>query len=310
MNGVLVIDKPAGFTSFDVIAVVRRLTGQRKTGHTGTLDPNATGVLPVLLGTATKAQDILPDHDKSYTAGFQLGLQTDTLDIWGKTLRQELTHVSEEDIARALERFRGDIMQVPPMVSAVKKDGRRLYELARKGIEVERAARPVHIDRLDLVCFDPVSQSGVLDIVCSRGTYVRALIDDLGRELGACAAMNALRRTAACSFTLDDSLTLDQLGTLAGNGQTTQVIRPVESLFLTYPAVCVSEAQTKRFCNGGALDIARTKLCGQSVDDGTCFRVCDGTGRFLGLAKFEETSGILKLFKLFERQQNCQKSDK
>ena len=134
MNGVLVIDKPEGFTSFDVIAVVRKLTGQRKTGHTGTLDPNATGVLPVLLGSATKAQDILPDHDKGYTAGFQLGIRTDTLDIWGEVLERVQTDVSEEEVLRAMESFRGDIMQVPPMYSAIKKNGQRLYDLARQGV--------------------------------------------------------------------------------------------------------------------------------------------------------------------------------
>ena len=148
MNGVLVIDKPEGFTSFDVIAVVRKLTGQRKTGHTGTLDPNATGVLPVLLGSATKAQDILPDHDKGYTAGFQLGIRTDTLDIWGEVLERVQTDASEEEVLRAMESFRGDIMQVPPMYSAIKKNGQRLYDLARQGVEVEREARPVTVYRL------------------------------------------------------------------------------------------------------------------------------------------------------------------
>ena len=165
MNGVLVIDKPEGFTSFDVIAVVRKLTGQRKTGHTGTLDPNATGVLPVLLGSATKAQDILPDHDKGYTAGFQLGIRTDTLDIWGEVLERVQTDVSEEEVLRA---------------SAIKKNGQRLYDLARQGVEVEREARPVTVYRLRLVSFNIEKQSGVLEIECSKGTYVRSLIDDLG----------------------------------------------------------------------------------------------------------------------------------
>ncbi|MBQ4170240.1 MAG: tRNA pseudouridine(55) synthase TruB, partial [Ruminococcus sp.] len=204
MNGVIVIDKPADYTSFDVIAVVRKLTGQRRTGHTGTLDPNATGVLPVLLGSATKAQDLIPNHDKDYVADFRLGLSTDTLDIWGKVLSEEKTDVSREEIEAALPAFRGEITQIPPMYSAVKQNGQRLYDLARKGVEVERKGRQVTVYRLELNGFDRASQSGRLLVSCSKGTYVRTLIDDLGRALGTCAVMTALRRTAACGFTLDD----------------------------------------------------------------------------------------------------------
>ncbi len=280
MNGVLVIDKPEGFTSFDVIAVVRKLTGQRKTGHTGTLDPNATGVLPVLLGSATKAQDILPDHDKGYTAGFQLGIRTDTLDIWG-------------------ESFRGDIMQVPPMYSAIKKNGQRLYDLARQGVEVEREARPVTVYRLRLVSFNIEKQSGVLEIECSKGTYVRSLIDDLGKKLGACAAMTSLRRTRACGFGLPDCVTLDALRELTESGRTDEILRPVESLFVTFPEIIVSDAQAKRFSNGGALDISRTRLRNDPPPDGAVLRVLDGKKSFLGLAKAEEKSGLLRIFKLF-----------
>lgn len=299
MNGVLVIDKPEGFTSFDVIAVVRKLTGQRKTGHTGTLDPNATGVLPVLLGSATKAQDILPDHDKGYTAGFQLGIRTDTLDIWGEVLERVQTDVSEEEVLRAMESFRGDIMQVPPMYSAIKKNGQRLYDLARQGVEVEREARPVTVYRLSLVSFNIEKQSGVLEIECSKGTYVRSLIDDLGKKLGACAAMTSLRRTRACGFGLPDCVTLDALRELTESGRADEIIRPVESLFVTFPEIIVSDAQAKRFSNGGALDISRTRLRNDPPPDGAVLRVFDGEKRFLGLAKAEEKSGLLRIFKLF-----------
>ena len=299
MNGVLVIDKPAGFTSFDVIAVVRKLTGQRKTGHTGTLDPNATGVLPVLLGSATKAQDILPDRDKSYTAGFRLGLRTDTLDVWGEELERVKTDISEEAVLRALEKFRGEIMQVPPMYSAIKKNGKRLYDLARQGVEVEREARPVTVYRLELASFSREEQHGVLEIKCSKGTYVRSLIDDLGRELGACAAMDSLRRTAACGFDLSDCVTLERLRALAELGKTDEILLPADSLFVTFPEIRVSEAQAKRFSNGGALDILRTSLRNTPVPDGSVFRVYDGGKNFLGLAKTEEKSGLLRIFKLF-----------
>lgn len=299
MNGVLVIDKPEGFTSFDVIAVVRKLTGQRKTGHTGTLDPNATGVLPVLLGSATKAQDILPDHDKGYTAGFQLGIRTDTLDIWGEVLERVQTDASEEEVLRAMESFRGDIMQVPPMYSAIKKNGQRLYDLARQGVEVEREARPVTVYRLSLVSFNIEKQSGVLEIECSKGTYVRSLIDDLGKKLGACAAMTSLRRTRACGFGLPDCVTLDALRELTESGRTDEILRPVESLFVTFPEIIVSDAQAKRFSNGGALDISRTRLRNDPPPDGAVLRVLDGKKSFLGLAKAEEKSGLLRIFKLF-----------
>ena len=299
MNGVLVIDKPEGFTSFDVIAVVRKLTGQRKTGHTGTLDPNATGVLPVLLGSATKAQDILPDHDKGYTAGFQLGIRTDTLDIWGEVLERVQTDVSEEEVLRAMESFRGDIMQVPPMYSAIKKNGQRLYDLARQGVEVEREARPVTVYRLSLVSFNIEKQSGVLEIECSKGTYVRSLIDDIGKKLGACAAMTSLRRTRACGFGLPDCVTLDVLRELTESSRADEIIRPVESLFVTFPEIIVSDAQAKRFSNGGALDISRTRLRNDPPPDGTVLKVLDGKKSFLGLAKAEEKSGLLRIFKLF-----------
>lgn len=297
MNGVLIIDKPAGFTSFDVIAVVRRLTGQRKTGHTGTLDPNATGVLPVLLGGATKAQDILPDHDKRYTAGFRLGLSTDTLDIWGQVQHEQESHVTEEQLLGALDAFRGDIMQVPPMYSAVKKDGRRLYDLARQGVEVTREARPVTVHHLELLSYYIETQSGVLDVACSKGTYIRSLIDDLGHSLGTGAVMTALRRTQACGFTLGDSITLDELRRRSENGTVGEVVRPTESLFAAYPDLAVSDAQAKRFSNGGALDITRTSLRGTQPEDGGVYRVFDRERRFLGLGGVQGDS--LRVKKLF-----------
>lgn len=298
MNGVLLVDKPAGFTSFDVIAVVRKLTGQRKTGHTGTLDPNATGVLPVLLGCATKAQDLIPDHDKTYEASFRLGLTTDTLDIWGEKTAEFDKRADEARVSAALEAFRGDIMQVPPMYSAVKKDGKRLYDLARQGIEVERQARKVTVYRLTLDSFDEASQEGTLTIKCSKGTYIRTIIDDLGRSLGTGAVMTALRRVGACGFDIADCRTLEQLKELAENGTLENTVRSVESLFEVYEALTVSEAQAKRFKNGGALELGRTRLRNRAGIDGTVFRVKNGE-EFLGLGKVNEAAGLLKIHKLF-----------
>ncbi len=297
MNGVLLIDKPEGFTSFDVIAVVRKLTGQRKTGHTGTLDPNATGVLPVLLGSATKAQDIIPNHDKSYTARFKLGLTTDTLDIWGSQTSQAESKVTKVEIEQLLPRFSGEIKQIPPMYSAIKKDGQRLYDLARKGVEVERDARTVTVYKLSLTAFDEEAQEGTIEVTCSKGTYIRTIIDDLGRALGTGAVMTALRRTFACGFSIDECITLDKLKDLAQNGEVSSIARPVESLFSGYAGLAVSDAQAKRFSNGGALDISRTALKSGGAAEGELFRVKNKNGVFLGLGKVE--SGLLKIFKLF-----------
>lgn len=297
MNGVIVIDKPQGFTSFDVIAVVRRLTGQRKTGHTGTLDPNATGVLPVLLGAATKAQDLIVNHDKEYRADFRLGLTTDTLDIWGKETARFESRVTRAQIEALLPRFTGEIRQIPPMYSAVQQNGQRLYDLARKGIEVERQARQVTVYRLELTAFDETAQSGELLVRCSKGTYVRTLIDDLGTALGCGAVMTALRRTFACGYTLDDCVTLEALKALCESGTAEQVLRPTESLFTDYRALTVSDAQARRFQNGAALDLARTALRKSVPPDGTILRVKSPSGAFLGLGTALE--GALKIYKLF-----------
>ena len=297
MNGVIVIDKPRGFTSFDVIAVVRKLTRQRKTGHTGTLDPNATGVLPVLLGSATKAQDLIVNHDKTYVAEFRLGLTTDTLDIWGEVKTERESHVVKDEIQRLLPRFTGEISQIPPMFSAVQKNGVRLYDLARKGVEVEREARAVTVYRLELLSFDEETQSGALGIACSKGTYVRTLIYDMGAALGTGAVMTALRRTEACGYTLADCVTLDELKELCESGEIAQKIRPAESLFVSYESVAVSEAQAKRFQNGAALDIARTALKNRSLPNGEKLRVKDPSGNFLGLGIVSD--GMIKIFKLF-----------
>ena len=297
MNGVLIIDKPQGFTSFDVIAVVRKLTGQRKTGHTGTLDPNATGVLPVLLGNATKAQDLIVNHDKSYIADFRLGFTTDTLDIWGQVKTQAESRCTQAAVEAVLPRFRGDIEQVPPMFSAVKQNGQRLYALARQGREVAREKRRVTVYALTLAAFDEPTQRGTLHIACSKGTYVRTVIDDIGAALGVGAVMTALRRTAACGYTLGDCVTLDALRALADQGSIADSLRPTETLFTVYEALTVSGAQAKRFCNGAALDADRTALRGRDVPDGTRFRVKDPSGTFLGLGVLKD--GALRVFKLF-----------
>ena len=297
MNGVLIINKPCEFTSFDVVAVVRKYSGQRKIGHTGTLDPNATGVLPLLLGNATKAQDIVPNHDKEYVADFKLGITTDTLDIWGTVTSEKESNVTVQELENALVDFRGDIMQIPPMYSAIQHNGQRLYDLARKGIEIEREQRPVTIYKLELLDFDEKTQTGRIVVACSKGTYIRTLIDDIGNKLGVGSTMTALNRTMACGYKLDDALTLDQVRELAEKGELHSKIAPVESLFMNYGYLVVSDAQAVRFHNGGALDVNRTYLEKLKPSNGAIFRVKDKSHNFLGLGIVKDN--LLKIHKHF-----------
>lgn len=298
MTGVLILDKPTDFTSFDAVAVCRRLCHERKIGHTGTLDPMATGVLPLLLGKATRAASLLEDTDKEYEAGFRLGVSTDTEDSTGKVLETNEAPVSRETLESLLPQFRGEIMQVPPMYSAVSKDGKRLYELARKGIEVEREARPVTIFKLELTEYNEVSREGKLVVSCSKGTYIRTLISDLAKAAGSLGVMTALRRTKACGFTLADAITLDEAKSLSEAGTLEEKLRPVESLFIHLPAVTVSAAQATRFGNGGQLDLNRiATFRKKKPEEGRTFRVKTEDGIFLGLGKAEEQQlSILKLF--------------
>lgn len=300
MTGVLILDKPADFTSFDAVAVCRRLCHERKIGHTGTLDPMATGVLPLLLGKATRAASLLEDTDKEYEAGFRLGVSTDTEDSTGKVLETSDTPVSRELLESLLPRFRGEIMQVPPMYSAVSKDGKRLYELARKGIEVERDARPVTIFKLELMEYHEETREGKLTVSCSKGTYIRTLIADLAKAAGSLGVMTALRRTKACGFTLADAITLDEAKALSEAGTLEEKLRPVESLFVHLPTVTVSGAQAARFGNGGQLDLKRIPAFRkQNPPDGEIVRVRGEKGEFLGLGQVQAEKGWLAILKLF-----------
>ena len=300
MNGILLTDKPKDHTSFDVVAIVRGCVHERRAGHTGTLDPMATGVLPVLLGSATKAQALLPDTDKEYEAAFQLGITTDTLDITGTVLSRQDTDISMQQIEDILPQFRGDIMQLPPMYSAVSKYGVRLYELARKGIEAEREARPVHIGLLELTAFDASAQSGRLRISCSKGTYIRSICDDIGKALGCGCVMTELRRTKACGFDISEATPLSEIRRLAKEAPDSlaALIRPVESIFREYRAVKVSEKQAFRFRNGGSLMIERLRDI-NNIRDGEMFRIKDYSGGFIGLACADLSVNELKFKKLF-----------
>ena len=295
MNGIIILDKPSGFTSFDAVAVLRGLSHQKKIGHTGTLDPMATGVLPILLGRAAKALNFLPDTDKEYVASFRLGERRDTGDITGEVVEQSPAPVALEALEAALPRFRGEILQVPPMYSAVSVGGKRLYELARKGLEVDRPARLVTISRLELLSYDPQTKEGSLRVGCSKGTYIRVLIEDLARAAGSCGTMTALRRTSACGFSQEDAHSLEALKALAAEGRLEEALLPVEGLFALYPAVRVSPAQATRFQNGGGLDLARLR----GVPEGGLCRVKSPQGLFLGLGQVDRARGEMKFVKSF-----------
>ena len=297
-SGILIIDKPADFTSFDVVAVVRKCLHEKKTGHTGTLDPMATGVLPILLGSATKAQALLPDSSKEYEAEFRLGITTDTLDITGTVLDTCPCRIHRQQLEDILPHFRGDIMQVPPMYSAVSKDGVRLYELARKGIVTERQARPVTVDRLELICYDEEHQCGKLKIACSKGTYIRVICDDIGKALGCGCVMTSLRRTRACGFTLEDAITIEQLRQLGVQGGIEKYLRPIDSVFAEYGKVKISENQTVRFQNGGGLLLPRLRGLG-SKENGTLYRICSDKDVFLGLGVVNAEKDELSVKKRF-----------
>ncbi len=293
INGILCLDKPSDMTSFSCCAVVRRLLGIKKVGHAGTLDPQATGVLPILVGNATRALDFLPDHTKRYVASLRFGAVSDTLDIWGQVSETDKPLPDKGAVEAALAAFRGDILQVPPMVSALKKDGKRLYDLARQGIEVEREARPVTIHALTLLHYDEAAGTAVLDCTCSKGTYVRTLCDDLGRVLGCGAVMTALRRTAAIGLSEAQTITLDTARALAAEGTLTARLIPTETALQEYPPLTVSEAQAVRFRNGGGLALDRLKG-GRPM--GLC-RVYAPDGTFIGLGRPEADE--LKVARLF-----------
>jgi tRNA pseudouridine55 synthase len=281
MTGILIIDKPGGLTSFGALIRVKKIIKQKKCGHTGTLDPMATGALTVLLGGATRFSELLPDSDKAYTATLRLGTVTDTLDITGKVLGQNEVTAKRADFEKALGQFKGKIMQTPPMFSAVSVDGRRLYELAREGKEVERAAREVEIHSIELTGCDEESNEYTIDVSCSSGTYIRSLADDIGRALGCGATLTALRRTRANGFSVNTALTLETLAEAVENGTLAERLISVDTALGAYPAVKVTDAQAVRFSNGGEL---MTDRLGGAKEPGL-YRVYSPGGTFLGVGE-------------------------
>lgn len=283
ISGVIAVYKPAGWTSFDVVAKLRGILHTRRIGHGGTLDPMAEGVLPVFVGKATKACDILPDVKKGYHAGFRLGITTDTQDITGTALKEDGMAVTAEEFKAAAEKFIGKIMQVPPMYSAVKVDGKKLYELAREGKVIEREAREITVLSLVTDDYDEVTREGHMTVLCEKGTYIRTLINDIGDMLGCGGAMTSLVRTYSAGLALEDCLTIEDIQQRVDENGAESVLTRLDKCFEVYPEVRLGARITALYKNG-------VKLRADQVDahEGTVYRVYGADGGFIGLGRMAD----------------------
>jgi len=283
MNGIVIIDKPQGWTSQDVTARLRRVFNTRRIGHGGTLDPMATGVLPVFVGRATRGVEFFEHAEKAYETVLRLGLTTDTEDVFGNTLHEQEVHISETEFLSVLPRFRGKIEQIPPMYSALKINGQKLCDLARKGKEVERQPRPIEIFELTLLEF--TGNTARLRVCCSKGTYIRTLCKDIGEALGCGGCMQELRRIQAGEYTIDEAVPLQ---TLLDAQNPEGYLRGVDTMFRNYPEVTLTPNQEKRCRCGNSFSV--------KLADGT-YRAYSPEGEFLMLAKVED--GIMSTVKSF-----------
>lgn len=309
MNGIIIVYKEQKFTSFDVVAKLRGILKQKKIGHTGTLDPDAVGVLPVCLGSATKLCDMLKDRTKEYIADFILGKTTDTQDISGTVLTESPIQCTEEEVRSTILRFLGEQDQIPPMYSALKVNGKRLYELAREGREIERKARKITIYDLEVLEIDlPVVK---IRVQCSKGTYIRTLCHDIGEKLGCGATMTALERTRSGEFTKDMALTLDQIEKLRDEGCIEQHVIPVDRAFAEYPQLVIQGALLQKVMNGNVIPIqALQELCSgeerERILAGEPVRIyMEETGRqtFLAVYEYVAEKGGIRPLKMFLPQE-------
>lgn len=320
LNGILIIRKEKDYTSNDVVAKLRGICGQRKIGHTGTLDPNAEGVLPVCLGNATKLCDMLTDRSKEYVAELTLGITTDTQDIWGQTLTdsgEKWREIPTEEMEKTVLSFRGKQLQTPPMYSALKVNGKKLYELARAGVEVERKPREIEIEEIELlppaghaekeahraVYFSALPKL-CIRVVCSKGTYIRTLCQDIGERLGCGAVMSALTRTRVGNFRLADAHTLAEVEQIRDSAGLEGILIPVDACFAAYPAFRVSEAGMRFLQNGNELKFSmleaeRADARLADMREGAPVRIYDKTGVFYGIYVTQSGRKILKPWKMF-----------
>ncbi len=287
MNGIMIADKPEGWTSHDVVSKLRRVLGEKRIGHGGTLDPMATGVLPLFIGRATRAAEFAESADKEYIAGLRLGTVTDTQDVTGTVLSERPADVDEAGIRAALSGFLGESLQLPPLYSAVKVRGKRLYEYARRGADVERSPRRIYIYELEPLGWHAGEYR--FRVVCSKGTYIRTLCHDLGQRLGCGAAMAYLRRTRAGAFRADRAAGLDEIIAAAEAGELDRLLLPVDALFEALPSLTVGGEEERRLRNGAAVRL-------DGMQSGRR-RVYGLSGEFLALA--EADKGLLKIIKSF-----------
>jgi tRNA pseudouridine55 synthase len=295
MNGILILNKPGGWTSFDVVAKVRRLTGVRRVGHTGTLDPMATGVLVICLGQATRVSEYMVGYDKTYRAMIELGVETDTYDAQGEVTARSPVGVSEAALREALKTFTGDIRQIPPMFSAIKHEGKKLYNLARKGVEVEREARAVKIYSIEVIAFK--SPILTIEVRCSSGTYIRSLAHDLGSALGCGAHLSALTRTAVGPFSLSQAATIETLEAVAASGTWTAWLLPTDVALKSFPAVTLSEDEKTRARHGMSVTPATGTASRASHTD--LVRAYDPAGQMIGLMRYNRERDELRPEKIF-----------
>ena len=295
-NGIIIIDKEQGFTSFDVVAKLRGICGQKKIGHTGTLDPDATGVLPVCLGNATKVCDMLTDSDKTYQAVLLLGKETDTQDMTGTVLAEKPVTADEQMVTEVIRSFCGEQMQIPPMYSALKVNGQKLCDLARAGKTVERKARQITV--YDIVICDMDLPRVTIEVHCSKGTYIRTLCHDIGQKLGCGGCMESLRRTRAAGFTIEQALTLSQVQQAKEEGRLEELIRPVDTVFSEYPALMVKATAQQKLLNGNALS-ADDFVFVQEEAFVQPVRIYDSSSRFTAIYGFQKEKGCFKPVKMF-----------
>ncbi len=297
-HGIINIYKEAGFTSHDVVAKLRGICKQKKIGHTGTLDPDAVGVLPVCLGSATRVCDLLTDRQKEYVAVFRLGVTTDTQDLSGRVLEERNVEASDEEVEGAVMSFLGDYLQIPPMYSALKVNGQKLYELARQGREVERTARPVTFYELEILKKNCPEYT--IRVCCSKGTYIRTLCHDIGQKLGCGGAMASLERIRVGEFQAEDAHTLKQVQQYADEGRLSELISPIEDVFKRLSRLNVSESSYKALTNGNQLKAEEVsgdkKDC---LENGEEFRVYSHEGQFFGVYRYEMGRRLLVPVKMF-----------
>lgn len=298
INGIVNVYKEKGYTSFDVVAKMRGIFHQKKIGHTGTLDPDAEGVLPVCLGKATKVCDLLTDKDKEYKAVLLLGQATDTQDISGEVINSAPVNVTEDEVTAVINSFVGRQMQVPPMYSALKVNGQKLCDLARQGVMVERKAREINIFSIEI---EDISLPEVtMSVHCSKGTYIRTLCNDIGEKLGCYGCMKSLLRTRVAGFKLADACRLSELEEMLKTGQ--DFVIPIDSVFDNLPAANVIETAQKYVVNGNRIPVSFIKEAAESEADfidGAAYRLYDYKGRFVGIYNYIEKTGDFKPVKIF-----------